>query len=119
MPTALFCHDMSFYLGSFQAEPGQGEGWFFRTDAESARDGRLPPGNQDISTRGDHRSDIYPFLAEIARSAVIHTDRLHVAIAACLLGREVHLYPGAYFKNRAVFHSSIQGYYDNVIFHEG
>jgi hypothetical protein len=41
-----------------------------------------------------------------------------VAIAACLLGRELHLHPGGYFKNRAVFRSSIEGRFPNAHFHE-
>jgi exopolysaccharide biosynthesis predicted pyruvyltransferase EpsI len=37
----------------------------------------------------------------------IHTDRLHCAILAAVLGRETILYPNSYFKNAAVFEHSL------------
>jgi len=74
--------------------------------------------HSDISLKGSHLSSVYPFIDSIAKYGIIHTDRLHVAIAGCLLGLEVHLYPNSYFKNKAVYLSSIEGYYDNVFFHE-
>lgn len=117
-PAARFCHDMAFFLGPQTAPPGNGTGWFLRTDAESAHGLTIPPGNVDLSQLGNHLSPSEPFFAAIAKYAVVHTDRLHVAIATCLLGRELHLYPGAYFKNRAVFQSSIEGRFPNVHFHQ-
>ena len=45
---------------------------------------------------------------------IIHTDRLHVAILACLLHKRVHFYKGGYFKNEAVFRSSMRDYFDDV-----
>lgn len=41
-------------------------------------------------------------------------DRLHVAILACLLHKRVHFYKGGYFKNEAVFRSSMRDYFDDV-----
>ena len=41
-------------------------------------------------------------------------DRLHVAILACLLHKRVHFYNGGYFKNEAVFRSSMRDYFDDV-----
>lgn len=117
-PYAQFCHDMAFYLGPTTAPRGAGIGFFFRTDRERARAAPLPPDNDDLSTRGNHLSDSAPFFDAIARYAIVHTDRLHVAIAACLLGRELHLYPGSYFKNKAVYRSSIEARFANVHFHE-
>lgn len=117
-PAARFCHDMAFFLGPQQAPPGSGTGWFLRTDQESAHGLPIPSDNIDLSLRGDHRSEAGPFFEAIARFAVVHTDRLHVAIATCLLGRELHLYPGGYFKNRAVFRSSIEGRFPSTHFHE-
>jgi len=116
-PAALFCHDMAFCLGPQSAPAGSGTGWFLRIDAESAHGLPIPPGNVDLSQLGNHLSPPGPFFDAIAKYAVVHTDRLHVAIATCLLGRELHLYPGAYFKNRAVFQSSIEGRFPNVYFH--
>ncbi|MCO6412676.1 MAG: polysaccharide pyruvyl transferase family protein, partial [Thiogranum sp.] len=118
VPDARFCHDMAFYIGAVAAPGGSGEGFFFRTDAESSGRIPLPESNNDISIRGNHFSDVQPFFDAIAPFEVIHTDRLHVAIAACLMGRELHLYAGSYFKSRAIFASSIRDYFDRVHFHE-
>jgi exopolysaccharide biosynthesis predicted pyruvyltransferase EpsI len=46
------------------------------------------------------------------------TDRLHVAIASSLMGKEVHLYAGSYFKNKEVFLSTLKEYFPNVLFHD-
>jgi exopolysaccharide biosynthesis predicted pyruvyltransferase EpsI len=120
MPSATFCHDMAFYIGKqfLLQGKGSGRGYFFRRDLESAKKIKIPSGNNDISLKGNHLSDVYPFFDEISRFAVIYTDRLHVAIAACLLEKEVHFYPGAYFKQWAVYMSSIKHYFDNVYFHD-
>ncbi len=117
-PGALFCHDMSFCLRAPAFPPGEGEGHFFRSDRESARRVPIPSGNDDVSLRGDHRSDPAGFFASVARFASVRTDRMHVAIAACLLGRYVRLYPNAYFKNRAIFDSSIRGRFPGMAFCE-
>lgn len=117
-PQAIFCHDMAFYIGRLKCSAGIGTGWFFRTDKESA--GVLTPKSEncDLSAKGDTYSDMFPFFAHLARYAIVHTDRLHIAIASCLLGKEVHIYPGSYFKIRAVFKSSIEGAFDKVYLHE-
>jgi exopolysaccharide biosynthesis predicted pyruvyltransferase EpsI len=117
MPEAVFCHDLSFYIGPLASPPPSGTGYFFRTDKESSGSRKIPPENIDLSSKGRHTSDVFPFIAEIAKHSTVHTDRLHVAIAACLLGRELHLYPGSYYKNRAVFFSSMRHHFSNVHFH--
>ncbi len=120
MPDAIFCHDMAFYIGKHFSlkDKGSGKGYFFRTDKGSANKINIPQGNNDISRKGGTFSDINLFFEEINKFSIIYTDRLHVSIAACLLEKEVHLYPGSYFKNRAVYMSSMEGYFDNVYFHE-
>ncbi len=120
MPVATFCHDMAYYIGNeFVAKGiGTGKGYFFRTDKESSKQIRIPRNNNDISPTGDHLSNVIPFFEEVNRFEVIYTDRLHVSIAGCLLNKEVHLYSGSYFKNRAVYMSSMKTYFDNVHFHE-
>lgn len=118
MPEAVFCHDMAFALGRLSAPQGKGIGYFFRTDVESSNKIKIPENNNDLSLKGWHLSDIQPFLDEIAKYEIIHTDRLHIGIVSSLLGREVHLYPGSYFKTRAIYNSSIKDYFDNVYFHE-
>lgn len=118
---AIFCHDMAFYIGkqSLRTVRGNGKGYLFREDKESLLDEtRIPRGNNDLSMKGNQFSDISPFLEEINRFAEVYTDRLHVAIAACLLEKEVHLYPNVYFKNKAVYLSSMKEYFNRVYFHE-
>lgn len=117
LPEALFCHDMAFYLGSISAPKGNGTGYFFRTDKESANKIDIPPSNHDLSATGDHNTPIYSFFDELAQFSIIMTDRLHVAIASSLMGKEVHLYAGSYFKNKEVFLSTLQEYFPNVLFH--
>lgn len=119
MPQAIFCHDMAFFIGNeFSSKQGGGTGYFFRTDEESASKINIPSENRDISLEKRHLTDIAPFFDAINHFSVIHTDRLHVSIAAALLKKEVHLYPGSYFKNKAVYLSSLQGHFKNVMFHE-
>lgn len=118
MPRSIFCHDMAFYLGKIEAPKGKGTGYFFRTDVETSNKIELPQCNRDLSLEGTDNSDIYPFLAAISEYETIYTDRLHIAIAAALMGREVHLYPGSYFKIKAIYESSIKDYFKNVHYHE-
>lgn len=120
MPEAIFCHDMAFFIGdAFSNEnKGAGTGYFFRTDVESAGQISIPAENRDISLEGKYLSDVTLFFKTINQFSVIHTDRLHVSIAAALLKKEVHLYPGSYFKNKAVYLSSMKEHFKNVMFHE-
>ena len=118
MPQALFCHDMAFFLDPIEAQKGQGVGYFYRTDSESARKIQLPPGNVDISDQGVTYSDLFPLFETLSCYEVIYTDRLHVAIASGLLGKEVHLFSSSYFKIRAIYESSIKGVFDRVYFHD-
>lgn len=46
-------------------------------------------------------------LALVAPADVVHTDRLHVGIAGCLLGKEVHFYDNSYGKISSVYRHSI------------
>jgi exopolysaccharide biosynthesis predicted pyruvyltransferase EpsI len=74
--------------------------------------------NYDISADGNEWSPPEPFFDEINKYSVIHTDRLHIGISACLLGKELHLYDGAYFKNLSLYLTSVLDNFDNVYFHE-
>jgi exopolysaccharide biosynthesis predicted pyruvyltransferase EpsI len=67
---------------------------------------------------GDHNTPIYSFFDELAPFSIIMTDRLHIAIASSLMGKEVHLYAGSYFKNKEVFLSTLKEYFPNVHFHD-
>ena len=115
-----FVDDMAFYLGRRRAGvAGRGRGYFFRTDAESAGEIELPEANRDVSSEHDYQYPVEKFFDALSEFEVIHTDRLHVAIASCLLGKEVKLYPGRYFKNEALFHSSMQGLFPLASFMQG
>jgi exopolysaccharide biosynthesis predicted pyruvyltransferase EpsI len=118
VPEATFCHDMAFYIQRQTGGKGTGEGYFFRTDQESLGKIPIPSENVDISLQGNYLTPIAPFFSAIDRYRTIYTDRLHVAIAACLMKKDLHLYPGTYFKNKAVYRSSMLGIYDNVQFHD-
>lgn len=46
-------------------------------------------------------------LSLVAPAQIVHTDRLHVGIAACMLGKEVHFYDNSYGKISSVYAHSI------------
>jgi len=119
IPESYFCHDMAFYINKACKNKTKFEnGFFFRTDKETANTLSIPSNNNDISKKGNHLSNTDALFNEINRYHKIYTDRLHVSIAGALLKKEVHLYPNAYFKNKAIYKSSIKGYYENFYFHE-
>ena len=117
IPDYRFCHDMAFFLNPIKREVTKEVGYFFRTDAEAVIEG-LPIGNNDISAKGLHNSDPSEFLNEIGKHQVVYTNRLHVAIAGALLGRETHIFASRGDKTRAVFNASIKHNYPNVSFHQ-
>ncbi|WP_216639019.1 hypothetical protein, partial [Flammeovirga sp. SJP92] len=53
------------------------------------------------------KSVVDSFFNYINEYQAVHTNRLHVAIAASLLDKEVTLYEGNYYKNRAVYEFSL------------
>ena len=120
MPKSIFCHDMAFYLSKRTftgSSVSSGIGYFFRSDAESAGQVSIPDNNRDISTEGNSLTPVQGFINAISSFHEIHTDRLHVSIAAALLNKKVHLYAGSYFKNKAVFKASLKPYFKNIKFH--
>lgn len=117
-PRARFHHDLAFMLEkSLMPKKGSGVGYFFRTDKESARTAPLPEGNVDISLWGETYDDTQPFVDAVNAVREVHTDRLHVAIVACMLEKRVNFYPGNYWKNESVYNASMKGRYD-VTFRE-
>ncbi|WP_339726240.1 polysaccharide pyruvyl transferase family protein [uncultured Paraglaciecola sp.] len=118
--SAKFTHDMAFYIGSefYTGNKGLGIGNFFREDTESANVIKLPETNIDISHKGNHLTPVSRFFKELDYFETIYTDRLHVAIAGALLKKEVHLYPGNYFKIEAIYNSSLKPYFSNITFHK-
>ena len=54
----------------------------------------------------------------ISKFGTVNTNRLHVAIAASLLGKRVHFYPNCYHKNRSVYEYSMRDRFPNTVFHD-
>ncbi len=104
-------HDCAFY-NIFENKQDTGEGVLqaFREDCESIFSDK-PVQNIDISDIGGYETKpLDEFLDIISKHKEIHTDRLHVAITASMLGKKVTLYPNSYFKNKAVFDYSLKKY---------
>lgn len=109
--------DMAFY---FNFLPYKKEGYgtlvSFRKDSESSNNTPFIKNcdhREDVSS-GD-REDFKYFLKTIAKYEYVHTDRLHIAIAATLLDKKVTLYSNSYFKNEALFNFSLK-HYPNIKF---
>lgn len=113
---AVFCHDMAFYLEPRPREAFKEIGLFFRGDRESKFGLGGVSGNLDVSRMDNELGDPEGFFDIIGRYEVIATDRLHVAIAGALLGRQTYVVGGTYWKIRSVFESSFRGNYPNVEF---
>lgn len=120
MPGSPFCHDMAFYLAHrgipFRAPLRGPSANMFRTDKESCNPiSALPADNIDMSTFGDHMSDCDKLLRNVAQYANINTDRLHLSIAGALVGSNVMLHVGNYFKIAAIYKSSMAEYFPSEI----
>ena len=98
---------------------------FFRDDSERSIDRPSLTENFDISnelimkqtTDAQMVTVAMGFLATLSRPKVLHTDRLHVAIAGAIQGNsKVYLYPGSYHKNKSVYEHSIEPNFNNVAF---
>jgi exopolysaccharide biosynthesis predicted pyruvyltransferase EpsI len=97
----------------------------FRADVEKT-DINLPAGNIDVSgilAYGKTKETLdyatvllvtNQMLRFINRYTKIETNRLHVAIAAALLGKDVALYRNSYYKNEAVYKYSLEKQFSNV-----
>jgi exopolysaccharide biosynthesis predicted pyruvyltransferase EpsI len=93
----------------------------FRTDQEKS-DIDIPSDNVDLSSIFSYGVDskekafyvCYRLLNFINSYEEIRTNRLHVAIAGALLGKEVKLYSNSYYKCEAVYEFSIKGQFPNV-----
>lgn len=116
---AKFCHDMAFYLlfsPIFRASKNRthGTAFCFRKDKESniKEHWKLPLSNVDLSWKGDYLDSASPMLEYVATHQLVHTDRLHVAVSCCLTNTPFCLYPGAYFKNRAIFETTMAPYFE-------
>lgn len=115
-PTARFCHDLGFSAGRIDSPPPTAAvGKFFRADRLSAAPRERA--EADLSTMGDEHSPLQPFLDGISRYEEVHTDRVHVAIVACLMGRRCHVWPTATPLLADLFASSIAAHFPDAVFH--
>lgn len=115
-PAASFCHDLGLSLCQLDARsPGAGIGRFFRADRLSAS--REEGAEADLSSCGNERSPLQPFLDAIAQYEEVHTDRVHVAIVACLMGRRCHVWPTATPLLADLFASSLAPHFPQAVFH--
>ena len=55
------------------------------------------------------------FLMRVADYETIYTDRLHISIAACLVGRKVKLLTGNYFKIKAIHAATLAPHFSDLV----
>lgn len=108
------CQDLalSVDLSSIPHVGGKGELIAFRTDAEKSHN--PPAGNRALSLErtglwelGSSDTAARWFVQEIAQYDSIRTNFTHIAIVAAKLGIPCQFSPGSYFKNEAMFESSL------------
>lgn len=93
----------------------------FRRDAERSEI-KIPNDNCDVSEVTNHGtynelalfSSAIHLLRLVSSCRQLRTNRLHVAIAGALLGKEVLFYPNSYYKNQAVYEFSMKSRFPNV-----
>ncbi|MCX5700356.1 MAG: polysaccharide pyruvyl transferase family protein [Candidatus Omnitrophica bacterium] len=94
----------------------------FRTDCESANL-KLPVDNIDVSNLLSYKKIINranavwvsnQLIRLVNSFAKIKTDRLHIAICAALLNKEVYFYKNSYYKNEAIYRFSFEKQFPNV-----
>lgn len=81
-----------------------------RKDVESLKNWSIKDFSNDISNGTFFEAD--KFIEEINRYKTVVTDRAHVAIVGCLLGKKVFILPDGYHKVRSIYEYSLKGRYD-------
>jgi exopolysaccharide biosynthesis predicted pyruvyltransferase EpsI len=109
-------HDCAFYNKFSPVSSGEAALNAFRSDKESILH-TLPESNNDLSYNGYATKPLNELIDVLQKYEQINTDRLHIAIGATLLGKQVRLFPNSYYKNRAVFDYSLKEF-SNVSFVE-
>ncbi len=107
-------HDCAFYNDFSPTPLGKGVFNVFRSDKESILH-ILPEPNNDLSYNGYATKPLSELIDILRKYEQINTDRLHIAIGATLLGKQVKLFPNSYYKNKAVFDYSLNRF-SNVSF---
>lgn len=104
-----------------QSAPGTKIAHLFRTDIEKTQVA-LPADNLDASLAFNFgvtspikaTFTVHHLMKYLNSFDVINTNRLHVAIAAGLLGKQVNLSSNSYFKCRAVYDYSLKVAFPNI-----
>ena len=131
---AYIDHDLAFRVGptsiqsltggKVETKTGTGTLHAFRKDKETTNNHPIPSDNKDISLlviNGDREITAQGFirrsramLKAIEPFEEVETDRLHVAIASALLGKNITLHRNSYFKNQAVYDYSLKPYFSRI-----
>lgn len=85
-----------------------------RKDRESERNWSIKHLSDDISD--GHYNEYEYFISIINKYKTIITDRAHVAIIGCILGKEVYMLPDGYHKLKSIYEYSLKSKY-NVYFY--
>jgi exopolysaccharide biosynthesis predicted pyruvyltransferase EpsI len=107
-PEKLFLsEDVAFLYdyGKWVRRRGKGTLVCFRTDSDSAQESR-PSCSIDISKYGD-KHDAWPLLFCVSLFEEVHTDRMHVGIAAAMMNKQTYYYDNNYHKIRATYAHSM------------
>lgn len=106
-PRAVLAPDLGLaYTPALQlANPQHEAGWFMRADCERHQ----APVTRNCGDPALLAATEEDYVRLAAAYRVVHTDRLHFAIAAMIAGREAHLYANSYFKNEAIYHLWLKG----------
>jgi exopolysaccharide biosynthesis predicted pyruvyltransferase EpsI len=121
LPTAaLILHLLQDRAGQRQRGPPP---TFYREDRE-ALGGPRPPdrANRDLSQiyawtvapEFCARVSTWLLLRALRAAAAVETDRLHITVAAALLGKPVRMHANSYYKNRAVYELSLRDRFPHV-----
>lgn len=114
---SFFCHDMAFFT-KLNIEPPQERVWriaAMRNDREGLGYADRFELNLDFSMLGDgDYKSVYPLFNILSNFKVISTDRLHLGIVGAMLGMQVNLVPGNYFKVKDIWKSTLCDNYSNV-----
>jgi len=109
-------YDCAFYNEFSPVSSGEGILNVFRLDKESILRA-LPESNSDLSYNGYATKPLNELINLLQKYEQVNTDRLHIAIGAMLLGKQVRLFPNSYYKNKAVFDYSLERF-SNISFIE-
>lgn len=86
-------------------DPQHDVGWFMRDDSERVQ----PTTARNCGDPAILAATAEDYVRMASSYRLIHTDRLHFAIAAMIAGRQARLYANSYFKNEAIYHLWLRG----------